>query len=210
VRAGKELLWVLVEEIWAAARKEAEEILNSAQRKAEEIIAEAGRRARESQARKLEEARLRVRQKLSRELALKKLQIKHEYIIKKNKIVEDLIREAEAKVYEVIKSGKSEYVSSLKSLALEAIMSLGSRDIVLYACNERDKALLATILDEILAEAKKRGRDVRAAISDATLGCAGGLLAVSKDKREYFNNTIEARIRRVREEYIPNILSKLL
>jgi len=202
-----EVLETLIKEIRRVAEEEVEKILSEAKAKADSIMKEARKKAEEVRRKKIEKATREARLKFRREIAVKKLEMRHKFLREKEKIMNELLNEATKVAMEHIKRQDEVYLEGLKSLLTEAIRNIGGNEI-LVACNERDKELVEKVIKEVVAEAKKRGRNISVRIAES-IECLGGVLVYSVDEREYYNNTIEARIRLLKSEVLPKILWKL-
>lgn len=119
------------------------------------------------------------------------------------------MEESVNRVKEIVEGDEGVYLKALKRLSVEAILNVDSDEVVVYLCNERDKRLFNRIVNEVVEEVKAKGKNVRVRVADEVLNCMGGVLVVSADGKEYFNNTIEARITRAREEYLPAAIADL-
>lgn len=204
------LILVLANELLEKAKKEAEEIIEEAKVKSMQIIENAERKAEALKDERLEKLMAKIRKELYKEYALIKLDLRRHFTVEKNKVIQDLLDSAVKKVLEIVEKSDSIYIDSLKKLGIEAILNLYSEDIVLYCCNERDRDFLRSFVDDIINEVSKRGKKVKVTIAEELVRCKGGVLAMSADGREYYNNTLEARVKRLKEEILPEILSNLL
>ncbi len=203
------LILALADELWEKAREEAKKIIEDAKLRASQIIREAEKKAEALKSEKMEKLRTRIRKKLYKEYAVMKLEIRRQFTVEKSKIIQSVLNDAIERAYAVVEKGGPLYVEALKKLSVEAILKLYSEDIILYCCNERDKQILQKLIDDIVDEVSKKGKKVKVRVAEELFRCKGGVLAMSADSREYYNNTLEARIKRVEEEVLPEILSNL-
>jgi len=203
-----DLLIFLLEKIWEKAQQEAERIREEAKVKAKEILEEAKKRAETVKIERETEIRLRIRRRLYREYALKKLELRRYFILEKNKALKELLERAIKIAYDLAEKRDSKYLEALKKLAINAVSRVGSEKVILYCCSEEDKAYLKEVIREISDVVSQR-RKVEIIVADKVLNCNGGVIAVSADGRIIYNNTLNARIKRVETELLPALLSKL-
>jgi len=208
---SRELLNVIIEEVKKAAEEECRRILEEAKREAAKIVEEAKqeaeRRRRELEERVRREARLKAR----RRLALKRLEIRRNFLAAREGIVREILEEARRRILEVAEGGGEEYRRALKSLIKEAVSNISSRKVVIR-CNVRDYKLITGMLQELEEEVRRElNREVELRVDGSLfLNCAGGVLVSDEEGREYFNNTLEARLERAKEELLPRLLQSLL
>jgi len=203
------LMLALVEELWEKARLEADRIREEAREKARKIVEDAKKRAEALKTEKLEELRLRVRRGLYREYALKKLELRKRFTLRKSQVVKELLDAAVERALEMVERSDPRYLESLKRLTVEAVLQVGSDDVVVYCCNSRDREYLEGVLNDLIKDIEARGRRVRIKIASEPIRCRGGVLVVSADGRVFYNNTLEARIKRVEEEFLPVLIAEL-
>ena len=114
-----------------------------------------------------------------------------------------LVQESIAKVFdEVVSKIKStphdsSYESLLVTLIKESITMLGSENIIIHT-SEKDKILVGKILS------KMSGPEM----SSDSIVCMGGIRAKSKDNTMAFDNTIDARLERMKPLIRKNITEK--
>jgi len=203
------LILALADELWEKAREEAKKIIEDAKLKASQIIREAEKKAEALKSEKMENLRTKIRKKLYREYAVMKLELRRQFTVEKSKIIQSVLNDAIEKVYAIVEKRDFLYVEALKKLSVEAVLKLYSEDVILYCCSERDKEILQKIINDVIDEVSRKGKKVKVRVAEELLKCKGGVLAVSTDGREYYNNTLEARIKRVEEEVLPEILLNL-
>ncbi|HDI74771.1 MAG: hypothetical protein DRJ52_01940 [Thermoprotei archaeon] len=206
----REILEALIKEVKEAAEKEAQRILEEASREAEKILKDAERRVNEVLREKIEKIRRQVRAEVSDKIALKKLKIRREYLMKKQQLLSSILNELNSQVNEIIEKNPEKYKQCLLKLVIEAALNMQS-EVLLIAAAARDLDLLKEVLpkaEQVLSE--KYSRRVKLIVDNNTIDAIGGIVARDQEGREYFNNTIEARLRRARDEVLPALLTKLL
>lgn len=208
VREEEEVLEALVGELSRLAKDEAEKIIKNAEEEAKRIVRKAEEKARKLRESKLEQVRKLVKQRLYREYSLKKLDLMKSFVTEKYKLLENLMNEAIEEALKLVRSKDETYKEALKRLAVEASLNISSENIVLRVTKE-DLEILKTMLPEILKEVREKRGKVNLKVSDEPIDAIGGVFAESGDGREYFNNTIDARINKIREELLPSLLSEV-
>ena len=90
----------------------------------------------------------------------------------------------------IVKSDR--YKKSFKIFVEEALSIIGNTD-VLITSNKRDAILLKSSINQIAAE-----RNLKIAIIKEPIECIGGVQVKSHDESIFYDNTIEARLERLR------------
>ena len=208
IREEEEILEALVGEISRLAKEEAEKIVRDAEEEARKIIREAEEKAKRLRESKLEQARKIIRQRLSREYSLKRLELMKRFVKEKYELLENIMNDAVEEVLKIVRSKNETYREALKRLAVESSLNINSENIILRVVKE-DVEILKEVLPEILKEVKEKKGRVDLEISNEPMDAIGGVFAESGDGREYFNNTIDVRINKVKEELLPSLLSEI-
>jgi V/A-type H+-transporting ATPase subunit E len=99
--------------------------------------------------------------------------------------VEKVFSKALDQISNVDRSG--DYSNLIKSLLKEATQILGTSEITVFT-NAKDKGVVQSILSQFPG----------AELSSDTIDCIGGIIAKSKDGTVKFDNTLDARIERLR------------
>jgi len=205
----EEIVQVLSKEIKRAAEEEARKIIERAKKEAELLIESAKRRAEEIRRERMAQLIKDVRHRLLRELAQTKLEVRRQYILEREAIFEDILNALRKRLQEHVMNRSKKYVLGLRSLIIEALSNISSDDVILYVL-PRDIELVKEILPEVLNEIMRNRREIKVRIERLEGNYMGGVIVVSNDGREYYNNTIDARIRMIKEEYLPRILREIL
>jgi V/A-type H+-transporting ATPase subunit E len=99
--------------------------------------------------------------------------------------VEKVFSKALDQISNVDRSG--DYSNLIKSLLKEATQILGTSEITVFT-NAKDKGVVQSILSQFPG----------AELSSDTIDCIGGIIAKSKDGTVKFDNTLDARIERLK------------
>ena len=198
---SSEFLITIFKEIWKSAVEEANRIIEDARRRAQKIIEEARTKNEEVKAAAKERVLSQIKSQISREFSLRKFEIRRRYYEKRAKLLEKILEEAWAQCLETIKNNENIYRESLRALLYEAIKALESEELVIYACSERDRAILEEILafDKSLANANIR-------VEKRYINCYGGIVVTSADGKLIYNNTLRARFNKAKEELLPELI----
>ena len=113
-----------------------------------------------------------------------------------NKIVQDSLSTVAVKT-------PDDYERALAKLISEGALVIGRDAIVL--CNTKDKKVVGSIVREL-----NRKNDTKLTVSEKSIGAMGGIVLESKDGTIRYDNTLEARLDRIKPQLrreIVNILS---
>ncbi len=113
-------------------------------------------------------------------------------------LVEESVEKVIDKAIEKLReSGQKDYTNLITQLIDEAITSLGTKEVIITT-NARDSNLVKSILK------KFKG----ATLSSDTIECIGGIFVKSKDGSMNFDNTIDARLERLKPVIRKDIATK--
>lgn len=104
-------------------------------------------------------------------------------------LVEDSVQKVFEKAIEKIKSSTHDdnYTKLMESLLEESTNALGTSEVTVYT-NSKDKQIVQSLLSKFSG----------AELSDDSIDCLGGVEVKSKDGTMTFNNTIDARVERMK------------
>jgi len=108
---------------------------------------------------------------------------------KQLRLVEEYVQKAFDKAIEQIKSSKPDanYSKLIEILLTEAIDTLGTKEVTI-STNSKDKEIVNSLLKKFPGSK----------LSSETIDCLGGVEVSSKDGSMSFNNTIDARLDRLK------------
>ena len=108
---------------------------------------------------------------------------------KQLRLVEEYVQKAFDKAIEQIKSSKHDanYSKLIETLLTEAINTLGIKEVTV-STNSKDKEIVNSLLKKFPGSK----------LSSETIDCLGGVEVSSKDGSMSFNNTIDARLDRLK------------
>lgn len=118
---------------------------------------------------------------------------------KQLRLVAEYIQKAFDKAVEQIKSSKHDanYSKLIETLLTEAIDTLGTKEVTV-STNSKDKEIVNSLLSKFPGSK----------LSSETIDCLGGVEVSSKDGSMSFNNTIDARLDRLKPLIRKEIASK--
>ena len=104
-------------------------------------------------------------------------------------LVEDSVKKVFEKAIEKIKSATHDdnYTKLMESLLSESTNALGTTEVTVYT-NSKDKQIVQSLLSKFSG----------AELSNDSIDCLGGVEVKSKDGTMTFNNTIDARVERMK------------
>ena len=104
-------------------------------------------------------------------------------------LVEESVERVFAKAIEKLNllARNEDYAKLMTQLLDESVKALGTSDITVE-CNSKDKSIMQSILSKFSG----------ATLSSNTINCLGGITVKSKDGSMSFDNTIDARIERLK------------
>ena len=162
--------------ILESGKIEGEDILYQAQREAEveagKILASKDRQVESLSRRIIGSAELEARNKSLR-------------------LVEDSINKVfENSLAKLSKNKPKEYKDAMRKMVGEAVESVGAKQVIL-SCNNEDKGLVKDI-------AKQLSKGIEVSVVDKPIVCVGGVKAATADGSIRFDNTLEARLNRMK------------
>lgn len=189
----------LRKEIHRSAQEQAERVLAEARSKAAEALAEAESSARLIRERKEREARVRAELETGSGAARTKLECRKRVLLLHASYVDRAFARAESMVKGLSGSRPDVYARVLKRYIAEGVDALGAAGSVLVV-RAQDRGVAE---EELSATGAYR-------ISDAPLESSGGVVLHSDDRRLYYVNTFESRLRQAKEEQRAKVSSTLM
>jgi V/A-type H+-transporting ATPase subunit E len=188
---------------------EAKEIIEDAIEQARRIIKEAEETATKIKSQKTEEVAEKVREKEASELDSARLEGRKKISNVKFQLEDEALAQAMDRVKEIVTSPSSVYEESLKKLIIAAAAEIRATDLEIVT-NLRDKEFVKSRLAELKKEiSKMKGAQASLKISEESLNTIGGTMVRTKDKKQIFNNTYEARLTQVKKKLLGEISASL-
>ena len=179
-----------IEEIQRKSENEANQIVEESKKKAQAII--------EEQKHKM------AQEKLTRErseLAILRMKQNTELVKTKSEWLDRAFDEAQKKLFELLKDTNSPtYKKFLNDIVVEGIVSMKGSKFIIQS-NQKTNDLLkknSTTITKSASKAKGENIDLK---FEQNPDIRIGVIIQSDDKRQYYNNTLEARLTASRESY---------
>ena len=179
-----------IEEIQRKSENEANQIVEESKKKAQAII--------EEQKHKM------AQEKLTRErseLAILRMKQNTELVKTKSEWLDRAFDEAQKKLFELLKDNNSPtYKIFLNDIVIEGIVSMKGSKFIIQS-NQKTNDLLrknSTTITKSASKAKGENIDLK---FEQNPDIRIGVIIQSDDKRQYYNNTLEARLTASRESY---------
>jgi len=191
--------------------KETEEtirkILEDADKKVNEILENARKTAERIKLRKKEETLKLMSEKERATLALARLEGKKKLLLVQENLFNKVINEVKNSLINMPRDDK--YLKLLSKLIVDGIKKMKARDIII-SVNRRDLAFIKSNFNEVINEVRKRiRRKVNISISDQCVDIIGGVIISSRDGAEIYNNSFDARLNYIIDNYRDNIVNVL-
>ncbi|MGQ9810972.1 MAG: V-type ATP synthase subunit E [bacterium] len=195
---------VMVEKMLSDARSEADRIIEKAR-----FALESGRKRAEIEAEEIRKDMIartvgQIEKIMKREISIAKMEARRTLLNAREKLI--------SIAYESIRRRLSDmrrepiYRESLLNLSSEAIKSVGGDRVILRFSNLDRNVVDQGFLDELLKRTDKRIEvEVRMDLSDEKAGC----IALSGDQRVVFDNTYDARMKRLEQTLRARIVEEL-
>jgi V/A-type H+-transporting ATPase subunit E len=110
------------------------------------------------------------------------------------KLYSEYVDKAISLALEEIHNNREIYLKGLDKLLLEAIENIGENKVKIY-CNPEDKNDIEKITKKI-----SREKNIRIEIKEKKISEYGGVIATNESETVVYNNTIEARLERMKED----------
>jgi len=184
---------------------EVKDIIEEGKKQAAQIIAEAHTKADEMKKREIEQIRANIGEIEIRELEAAKSEQKRRMMNLKIQLIEAAFAASLDTLKQMVNEQVLIYRNSLESLIVEATSQMtGSQFEVILS--SKDTEFVRKKLKRIEQEISTiRNISITLGISNEPLRSIGGVVVRSSDGKQVFNNTLEARLAKVRQENLPEI-----
>jgi V/A-type H+-transporting ATPase subunit E len=181
---------------------EIKEIIEEANNQAAKLLSEAKAKAQQVRTKETEEILQKLREKETQELESSRLQRKRAITNLRSQLVEAAFAGSFEKAKKLVEQAAVTYRKSLeKSIALAVVKTEGVEfELIL---NPIDIAYVKTRLKRIEKEVSTvKNVPVTLRVSDEPLQSVGGVVIRSCDEKQIFNNTLEARFAKIKQEAV--------
>lgn len=188
---------------------ETKEIVDNARREAVVLVEDAKAKAKEIREARTEGVLRQAHELETREIESARVQGRRQLLSSRFNYIEQAFSNALKKITELASKQDATYINNLKDLIFEAVKSMTGTTFELVV-HPRDKAFVKQRLSEIEQELSNvKGSPIKLKISDQPIRAVGGVLVQSEDQRQVFNNSLEARLKDLRQNNLVDI-SKIL
>jgi len=188
---------------------EAKEIIEDATEQARKIVKEAEEKAAKVRSRKTKEVSENLLDKEASELDSTRLEGKRKISDVKFQLQDEALNLAMERLKEISKDSSSSYRQNLKKSIVKAAMKIRAVDLEILV-NSRDCEFVKDKIAELKREISKlKGAQVSLKVGEEALNVMGGAIVQDKDRRQIFNNTLEAKLTMARQELLGEISASL-
>ena len=179
---------------------EAKEVVEEVLEQSQKIVKDAEEEAARVRDRKMKEIQEIFKEKEMSQLESAKLEQKRKLSALRTELLDQAIAEAKAKLERTTSEESSRYQKALAKLVVEAAEAVSTADMEVLG-NSRDHEFLEKELPELRKKLQKgKGKVPVLRLSGEKLTCLGGIIVQDKDKKRIFNNTVEARLTKTKQE----------
>jgi vacuolar-type H+-ATPase subunit E/Vma4 len=190
--------------------EEVKRIIGEAEEAAKRIIEESESKVARIKDEKLRKVRKEMDEKEKAEMSLARMEGRKRVMKIKDDFLGKTAEEAGNRLKGFL-SGKmgEKYRDILTNLAIESASNIYGKEVLISA-NRRDRDILEKILPQIKnMVSKTKDAEVDIELDDKAIDTIGGVIAYSKDGKQVYNNTFEARLNRTFEELRGKLLVAL-
>lgn len=188
---------------------EAKEIIEDATEQARKIVKEAEEKAAKVRSRKTKEVSENLLDKEASEMDSARLEGKRKISDVKFQLQDEALNLAMERLKEISKDSSSSYRQNLKKSIVKAAMKIKAVDLEILV-NSRDCEFVKDKIAELKREISKlKGAQVSLKVGEEALNVMGGAIVQDKDRRQIFNNTLEAKLTMARQELLGEISASL-
>jgi V/A-type H+-transporting ATPase subunit E len=186
------------------------EIIEEAKDQAAKLVKEARAKAEQVKSKEREEALQKARETEEQELESARVQGRRKAMDARFRLIEMALAKSLDRLKELTDRQDASYVNGIERFVVDAAaMIAGTESEVVL--NPRDVAFVKRKLGRIEKRVSTiKGAPTKLQISDEPLRSIGGVMVRSKDGKQIFNNTLEAKLAKVRQEMLSRVGDALL
>jgi V/A-type H+-transporting ATPase subunit E len=179
--------------------------MEEAKKQAEKLLSDARARADEIKKKETEKTMQKARELETRELESARLQAKRKLMTAKFRLIDTAFMESFKQLADLAGKGDPSYKNCIQKLVVEAVAGTEGQEFEVIV-HPRDAKLVKQKLKQMATDASTiKSVKVTLAMSDEPLRSTGGVVVRTKDGREIFNNTLEARLANVKRDKLVKI-----
>ncbi|MEM3437038.1 MAG: V-type ATP synthase subunit E family protein [Nitrososphaerales archaeon] len=195
--------------IQSKANEEVKRIIEEAESKAAKIIEEAESKAAKIRDERLKKVKKEMDEKEKAGISFAKMDGRKKVMDVKESFLKRSFDEVEKRLKSFSNEMNEKYQNVLINLTIEALSNIDSKEFKISA-NKSDLDILKKNVQLIKdAISKIKGSEVYIEFDDKAIATIGGIIAYSKDGKQIYNNTFEARLIRTFEEWKGKLLTML-
>ncbi|HUK27526.1 MAG TPA: V-type ATP synthase subunit E family protein [Candidatus Acidoferrales bacterium] len=186
-------------EIDKKGEEQVSKIIGDAKEEARGIIEEANSRASALKVERTKSLTNELNAKEVSELSALRMKEKAEILRLRHEWMNRSFEEAEKRIALIAEKGAREYQQLLAALILEGVSKLKGNKFVVGA-NSRDLKLIKDQLTAITENASQFKNEIHLDLQPSEVG-RGGVVVSTVDGRQYYNNTLDARLAATRQNF---------
>lgn len=181
------------------ARKQATDIIKDAEERAIEIEASANKKSDEQLKEEIEKRQEQIQDQTRRELGQEKVKIHRHLLSYRSETVDELFDETMKELEEFRQ--KSSYQKFLKELTIDACTKIGSGEVKVKF-NETDQSWFTDSIKKSVISAieKNTNHTISIEMDPEPHSGLGGIKLTNEDSSATIDNTLEARLNRIKED----------
>jgi vacuolar-type H+-ATPase subunit E/Vma4 len=188
---------------------EVQETIEDAEKQASKIIEKAKEETEQIKNQKTKETLQKMHERETSQLALANFEGRKRIARAKSQLLDEVLAECKKKLTELAGKDEVNHKGGLDGLILEAATKLVGTDLEVVV-NENDRKYMKENIRRLERElAKRTNTQVRLSLADQQPEISGGAIVRTRDGRQSFNNTWEARLAKVSQDMAGKI-SELL
>jgi vacuolar-type H+-ATPase subunit E/Vma4 len=173
-------------------------ILQEAKLEVEKIAEEGKARVQDIKSKLADELKRELEEKTNAAGGTEEVEEKKRIANLKQAMIDRVFEDAEAGLKKFAKD--EDYKKMLAEFAVEAVEKLGGNQFIL-SVNSSDKRLMKDSLNDLQRKISEKTNDKSLVkLDDEAIVCIGGVIVYTQNREKSFNNTIDARLSRCRNE----------
>jgi V/A-type H+-transporting ATPase subunit E len=186
------------------------EIIEEAKDQAAKLVKEARAKAEQVKSKEREEALQKARETEEQELEAARVQGRRKAMNDRYRLIDMALAKSLDRLRELTDQQDPSYMNGIERLVVEAAAAIAGTEFEVIL-NQRDVAFVKRKLGIIEKRVSTiKGAPAKVKMSDEPLRSIGGVMVRSKDGKQIFNNTLEARLAKIRQEMLPRVGDVLL
>jgi V/A-type H+-transporting ATPase subunit E len=182
-----------------------QEIIKEAKEQAAKIVSEAQAKAGQIKSSETKQALQKARETEEQELESVRLQGKRKVMNARFRNVGMVLEKSQDRLKELADQQDPLYLKAIERFVVEGAASIAGEEFEVVV-SLRDATAIKQRLRQLEKEASTmKGVPTKLKMSNEPLRSIGGVVVRSKDGKQIFNNTLEARLAKVRQEMLPKI-----